>query len=307
MALTKTWCRLVGSTALWHDRHRNMTTDLRTICFWAISVPAMIFLASCANTQTAGRTTELPSERGKGIAIHLEAQQRLILSNGKGHYCAEPSPDALSAHAASIALGTTSPSGGGQIDVEQISKPTGIGLRTQSITLMRDALYRICEASNNGNLQKWETAAILLRSQDLTAVMLAVEQLTEVASELEPKETYQTSAETNTDKSSPYPISSLAQTKGENTKASGGNEESAVDRPVKEITHPAEEIAEHVRKMVNEVVRKSYVPEMCLSYMALGSAAEGERASAAEGERVQILIELCRDHLKEFLKATLTN
>ena len=53
-----------------------------------------------------------------------------------------------------------------------------IGLRTQSITLMRDALYRMCEASNNGKLGAVQAATLLTRSQDLTAAILAIEQLT---------------------------------------------------------------------------------------------------------------------------------
>ncbi len=60
----------------------------------------------------------------------------------------------------------------------QQSNTGSIGLRTQSITIMRDALYRRCEAYNNGILGDVMVATLLGRSQDLTAVILAVEQLT---------------------------------------------------------------------------------------------------------------------------------
>src|SRR5262249_28678488 len=53
-----------------------------------------------------------------------------------------------------------------------------IGLRTQAITLMRDALYRLCEASANGDVSDISVTQLLGRSQDLTAVVVAVEQLT---------------------------------------------------------------------------------------------------------------------------------
>jgi hypothetical protein len=43
---------------------------------------------------------------------------------------------------------------------------------------MRDALYRMCEAYSNGALGPVQVATLLGRSQDLTAVILAVEQLT---------------------------------------------------------------------------------------------------------------------------------
>lgn len=94
-------------------------------------------------------------------------------------YCAEPSPDALSAYAASLGIGITTPANEALSIAQSLQGTAGsIGLRTQSITLMRDALYRMCEASNNGHLREWEVASFLRRSQDLTAVILAVEQLT---------------------------------------------------------------------------------------------------------------------------------
>jgi len=58
------------------------------------------------------------------------------------------------------------------------SAAANIGLRTQSIQLMRDSLYRLCEASNNGRINESDMAMLLRRSQDLTAVVVAVEQLT---------------------------------------------------------------------------------------------------------------------------------
>ena len=131
-------------------------------------------LIGCATLQTVGRTTKIKD----GIAIHLDAQQRLVLATA-GKYCAEPSPDALSAYVGSLGLGVSSPGQGAASLVQSLQSPTSsIGLRTQSITLMRDALYRMCEASNNGHLNQLEVAAFLRRSQNLTAVVLAIEQLT---------------------------------------------------------------------------------------------------------------------------------
>ena len=143
-----------------------------------------ILLASCANFHTVDRATKIPPinrsapETHEGVAIHLDAQQRVVLATALG-YCAEPSPDALSAYAGSLGIGATI-SATEAISIAQALQSTSgsIGLRTQSITLMRDALYRMCEASNNGHLEKWEVATFLRRSQDLTAVILAVEQLT---------------------------------------------------------------------------------------------------------------------------------
>ena len=137
-------------------------------------------LSACANLSTVYRTTLLPSESSKatGKAIHLDAQQRLVLVRAK-QYCAEPSPDALASYAAALGLGLGQP-GAEAAHVAQALQSTAasIGLRTQSITLMRDALYRICEATANGVLGDIGAATALFRSQDLTAVVLATEQLT---------------------------------------------------------------------------------------------------------------------------------
>jgi len=139
-------------------------------------VPFLLVVAGCANLNTVGRRTELPTN--DGTAIHLDAQQRLVLYNAK-KFCAEPSPDALQAYAASLGLGASVPSqGAASVAAAQQSNAASIGLRTQSITIMRDALYRMCEAYNNGVLGDVMVATLLGRSQDLTAVILAVEQLT---------------------------------------------------------------------------------------------------------------------------------
>lgn len=162
----------------------------------AAVIVTAIALGGCgnvANRSTVDRTTAIPqftenagsteiekrAEEG-GVAIHLDAQQRLVLATAKG-YCAEPSPDALSAYVATLGVGATTPSQA-EAAVSFANALQGsaasIGLRTQSITLMRDALYRMCEAANNGNLDGIHVARFLRRSQDLTAVILAVEQLT---------------------------------------------------------------------------------------------------------------------------------
>ena len=156
--------------------HRQHPKDIvrRTVTVAALVV-GIAYLASCANLQTVGRTTPIDN----GTAIHLDAQQRLVVASANG-YCAEPSPDALSAYVASLGFSAPgSQNREGASFLEALKSATGsIGLRTQSITLMRDALYRMCEASNNGHLSDLEVAAFLRRSQDLTAVVLAIEQLT---------------------------------------------------------------------------------------------------------------------------------
>jgi flagellar biosynthesis GTPase FlhF len=146
-----------------------------------IAIACSLSITGCANLQTIHRSTPIPAQIGAdtpGKAIHLDAQQRLVLTTARG-FCAEPSPDALAAYAASLGLGVSVPGQGSGSAAQALQSAAGsIGLRTQSITLMRDALYRMCEASNNGHLNQFEVAGFLRRSQDLTAVVLAIEQLT---------------------------------------------------------------------------------------------------------------------------------
>ena len=163
-------------------RHPRIALPLLrpTVLMVIACAAALLMGCASANWSTVGRATRLPASNAatEGLAIHLDAQQRLVLSTAQG-FCAEPSPDALSAYAASLGLGVSTPNEEAASIASALTSASGsIGLRTQSITLMRDALYRMCEASVNDRLAPWEVAAFLRRSQDLTAVILAIEQLT---------------------------------------------------------------------------------------------------------------------------------
>lgn len=141
----------------------------------------LAILSGCANFNTIGRTSSLGGiSNVRNTAIHLDAQQRVILSKADmTKVCAEPSPDVMAAYAVSLGLGANVPKmGGGSLAQGAQNSTAGIGLRTQSITLMRDALYRICEASMNDMIGPVHNATLLGRGMDLTAVVLAVEQLT---------------------------------------------------------------------------------------------------------------------------------
>jgi hypothetical protein len=136
----------------------------------------LIAVTGCANLGTIGRRTDTPLN---GKAIHLDAAQRLVFMNKDGWVCAEPSPDALQSYAASLGGAFSAPSKEAVSLAAAFSgNAAGIGLRTQAITLMRDALYRICEAQHNGALNSNDVMLLLARSQDLSLGVLAIEQLT---------------------------------------------------------------------------------------------------------------------------------
>jgi hypothetical protein len=127
-------------------------------------------------------STDLPAKGdGNGRAIHLDAKQRLALASAGEvpKVCAEPSPDALSAFASAIGLGVTLPNQASASLAQALQETSAsIGLRTQSITLMRDSMYRLCEAYFNRAINQPQMVSLLARSQDLTVTVLAIEQLT---------------------------------------------------------------------------------------------------------------------------------
>lgn len=142
---------------------------------WKIGLLAAA-LSGCANLATIGRNTDLP---GGGKAIHLDSAQRLVYADSKGRLCAEPTPDALQSYAAALGASVgIDERGAASLSNALNANAASVGLHTQSITLMRDTLYRICEYSHNANVENIDVVQLLQRSQDLTLGALAIEQLT---------------------------------------------------------------------------------------------------------------------------------
>lgn len=85
--------------------------------------------------------------------------------------CAEPSPDAMVGIAA--ALGLDVPFRGGSVGFEgKLAEAVSqMGTRTQTIQLLRDGLYRACEAYLNGVLDETDYETVL-RHYDSTMIML---------------------------------------------------------------------------------------------------------------------------------------
>ena len=149
----------------------------------------LLSLGGCANY--IFRSFDIDS----GESLSLDAKQRLVLATYKGGksgnrkiVCAEPSPDAFSATSASGAAstaftfptllpggnqGTTSGSGG--IAAATSESAASIGLRTQTIQLLRDGLYRACEAYMNGAIDQHQYNIILLNIDKLMVTLLGID------------------------------------------------------------------------------------------------------------------------------------
>ena len=125
----------------------------------------------------------------EGKSLSLDAKQRIVVSTGKGDtnnptrniVCAEPSPDALVAIAqAAGAQANVIGQGSGSITFSLSESAASIGIRTATIQLLRDALYRACEAYLNGAINEFGYGLILNSIDDVMITLLAIEGLTKI-------------------------------------------------------------------------------------------------------------------------------
>lgn len=145
-------------------------------------------------------TVTRPLKLSKGDGRLIDATQRAIISvrrdligsdgqpllDDKGErvtdlvVCAEPSPDALQATATAL---------GGEVGEKVLDalltfsgataeSAASIGLRTQTIQLLRDAYFRLCEAYLNDGIDAIAYDILQRRFQSQIVALLAVEQLT---------------------------------------------------------------------------------------------------------------------------------
>lgn len=156
-----------------------------------------IFLAGCANLNSVYRTFDISS----GESPMVDIRQRAVLiapnktvtetldSAGKtterttidrGMFvCAEPSPDAMASLAYEIAAkGGTPAKASGELALSMQDSAAFTGIRTQSIQLLRDFGYRLCESHMSGAITSAQYDLLMRRYQKNTVALLAIEQLT---------------------------------------------------------------------------------------------------------------------------------
>jgi hypothetical protein len=172
--------------AVMQYRHFPAPRLWRLLCLAA----AACGLAACGNLNSIHRTLDTAS----GTGALIDAKQRAIIvgqrvdANGNRRYvaCAEPSPDAMSAYAAEFAgelalspLGTDGTSRSAAIKSALQEAAAHIGMRTPSIQLLRDAMYRVCEAYAIGGIDEGQYELLMRRYQRQIVAMMAIEQLTQ--------------------------------------------------------------------------------------------------------------------------------
>lgn len=159
-----------------------------------IFLAGVALLSGCANATLTTFNKDQTYSGSDDHATFMDAKQRVLISSVKTiestanhpketirRFCAEPSPDALSAIAASMGLNLSVPNKGDLGYSQAFTEgAASIGLRTQSIQILRDITYRDCEAFINGGLTAFGLETLQRRFQSTLVAVLAIEQLTGV-------------------------------------------------------------------------------------------------------------------------------
>lgn len=142
----------------------------------------LVSLSGCA--YLTNYTKEIDLRNG---AVSIDVKQRVVFSQDRTRdrgrkdvvVCAEPSPDALTVISASGGISVPSEAGT-PVNISTALSESGasIGLRTQSIQLLRDAMYRLCEGYAAGAVSETDFAAMQRRYQSTMMGLIAIEQLT---------------------------------------------------------------------------------------------------------------------------------
>jgi hypothetical protein len=165
----------------------------RIACVCVASL-SFLFLTGCANY--IFRTFDIDHA---DESVSLDAKQRVVLVTHKGGrnrdqkvVCAEPSPDALSATAASFSgsaavtlpaaagAGTgggnqQGPGGSGGLTGATSESVASLAMRTQTIQLLRDGYYRLCEAYMNGAIDQNQYNIVLVNIDRLMITLLGID------------------------------------------------------------------------------------------------------------------------------------
>lgn len=151
-------------------------------------LPLLGLLGSGCETLSLKEFT--PLEGGPKTAF-IDIKQRAVLSGkpaGAAHpsaalvFCAEPSPDAISSLATEFAADAKYKDAlAATLGFSQQEAASFVGLRTQTIQLLRDGMFRLCEGYLGGALSPSDFAWLSRRYQRNMVALLTIEQLTRVA------------------------------------------------------------------------------------------------------------------------------
>jgi hypothetical protein len=225
-----------------------------------------------------------------GDSVSVDAKQRLVFVTERGGkrgdqrvVCAEPSPDALSAIAtagsAAIAFPQVLPGGqtgqaSGKGGFTQNESAGSIGLRTQAIQLLRDSLYRACEAYMNGVIDRAEYSFILMNIDRVMISIVGIDAIggTPVGPSLvlNATATAPTLPATGQGAAAAKETMTGSSMEGDSGDASGGGGPGSKSTVIQYRPGIDPKSAAHIRDIVGMNARHSSFPAVCTSLLASG-------------------------------------
>ena len=170
-----------------------------------VSLVFILVIVGCANINSIHRSSVFSDDRSE--AVFIDAKQRGLISNpdkaeikiteyrkngdvvvettinNQLRLCIEAAPDVFSAFATSaaaqVAVKAAEKSGEGRFSLASSENAATIS-RTQTINMLREAMFRTCERYLNGAIDKNELIVQAARDQRVMVSILAIEQLTGV-------------------------------------------------------------------------------------------------------------------------------
>jgi hypothetical protein len=154
---------------------------------------ARIFGAFCVVALAGGcadSTINKPGAIADVQTLSLDAKQRVVFAGDRFDkhgrpervLCTEPMPDALVARAAVLAASGNfaQPQGisaGGGISGGSSESAASIGFRNETVQMLRDGYYRLCEAYMNGALTRKQYQHMILNADTFMVVISALQTL----------------------------------------------------------------------------------------------------------------------------------
>jgi len=156
------------------------------------AVCALALVGCSANNNSIFRTHDVAGNGPGAVNVALiDAKQRAIITQrtsnpeNRSIVCPEPSPDVFSVLGSSFgaggAFGTQGVEASAEVQKKIAEAGGSIGLRTQTITAMRDLMFYLCTYYMAGAVEKQHVQAAIQRQGKLLTAIVAIEQLTGAA------------------------------------------------------------------------------------------------------------------------------
>lgn len=140
-------------------------------------------LSGCGWWNSIHQTDSITRDAGKMISV--DAKQRFVLQmpakniDSTPIICTEPSPDAFAVYAAALEASQSITNAKSlSLGLSGTESGATIGLRTESIQLLRDAMYRLCEGYANNAIEKPAMEELHRKYQKSMVALIAIQQLT---------------------------------------------------------------------------------------------------------------------------------